>query len=176
MNAPEQQVVAGASLTSSRDGLFSAYTNEQRQRVTRRQILAATLLLGVFGSLAYVVVTYQPARKPFRVDTYNGVRRVVQGMTPQEVSGILGPPVGREMRGDQECFQYGRATLRAAGFILNTLCYVDGKLQEVSARRYNSWIVSNDGSIVPAPLEPGELEETLRSAPEAPGLAGDSTP
>ena len=176
MNPLEQQATIGAALTSSRDGLFSAYTNEQRQRVTRRQFLATALVLGVFGVLAYAVVTYQPERRPFRVDTYHGLRMVVQGMTPQEVSGILGPPVGRELRGEQECFQYGRPTLKAAGFTLNTLCYVDGKLQDVSARRYNSWVVSRDGSILPAPLEPGELEESVLPEPPAPGVAGDGTP
>lgn len=176
MNPLEQQATIGAALTSSRDGLFSAYTNEQRQRVSRRQLLATALVLGLFGVVAYGVVTYQPELKPFRVDTYNGLRMVVQGMTPQEVSGILGPPVGREMRGEQECFQYGRATLKAATFTLNTLCYVDGKLRAVSARRYNSWVVSRDGSILPAPLEPGELEESV--LPEAPpaDVVGHGTP
>lgn len=173
MNPSEPQAAVGAPITSSRDGLFSAYTNEQRQRVSRRQIFTVAGVLGVFSVLAYAVVTYQPEARPFRVDTWKGLRMVVQGMTPQEVSGILGQPIGRELRGDQECFQYGRPSLKEASFVLHTLCYVGGKLQDVSARRYNSWVVTRDGAISPAPLE-----EELAPLPEtdAPGLAGDTQP
>jgi hypothetical protein len=172
VNPPEQQAAAGSPLTSSRDGLFSAYTNEQRQRVGRRQVLTLAGVLGLFGVLAYAVVTFQPDARPFRVDTWRGLRRVVQGMTPQEVSGILGQPIGREQRGEQECFQYGRPSLKEASFVLHTLCYVDGKLQDVSARRYNSWVVTREGAVSPAPLE----DEQPPPEPQDPGLAGGTPP
>jgi len=167
----EQQVGVSEAITSSRDGLFSAYSEARRQRITRRQLLSYGLGVLIFSLLAYVVVTFQPEATPFRVDTYRGLRTVVRGMSPQEVSGILGPPLGREQHGDQECFQYGHPSLKEATFVLHTLCYVDGKLQDVSARRYNSWVVTSDGAISPAPID----REDLIPPPEpgAPNLAGD---
>lgn len=174
VSQPEQQVGVSTVRITSGDDLFSAYTDTRRRRLTRRQLLTSGLGLVSFAVLAYVALTLQPEATPFRVDTYQGMRTVLRGMTPQEVSGILGPPVGREQRGDQECFQYGRPSLKAASFILTTLCYVDGKLQNMSARRYNSWVVTSDGAITPAPIEGEQLIPPPE--PGAPNLADDAQP
>ncbi|ATB36773.1 hypothetical protein CYFUS_002188 [Cystobacter fuscus] len=174
VSQPEQQVGVSTVRITSGDDLFSAYTDTRNRRLTRRQLLTYGLGLAIFAVLAYVAVTFQPEATPFRVDTHQGMRTVLRGMTPQEVSGILGPPLGREKRGDQECFQYGRPSLKAASFILNTVCYVDGKLQSVSARRYNSWVVTHDGAIVPAPIEGEELVPPPE--PGAPNLVEGAQP
>ncbi|MFY0573773.1 hypothetical protein ACN28S_04830 [Cystobacter fuscus] len=51
---------------------------------------------------------------------------------------------------------------------------MDGKLRSVSARRYNSWVVTSDGAITPAPIEGEELVPPPE--PGAPNLAGEGQP
>jgi hypothetical protein len=69
-----------------------------------------------------------------------GIQSVRQGMTTQEVSGLLGKPMavepGRNGRG--ECYQYGHPTLEKAEFPVYSLCYEDGRLRDVTVRRYTS--------------------------------------
>ncbi|MFY0573774.1 hypothetical protein ACN28S_04835 [Cystobacter fuscus] len=94
MSQPEQQVGVSTVRITSGDDLFSAYTDTRSRRLTRRQLLTYGLGLVFFAVLAYVALTFQPEATPFRVDTHQGMRTVLRGMTPQEVSGILGRPSG----------------------------------------------------------------------------------
>jgi hypothetical protein len=180
VTSPEPQMEMNRLSAAQHEYLFSAYTDPRRIRLQRRHLLYPLVALAV-GALGYGLVTYHPAATPYRLETHRGLRTVRKGMSPQDVSGILGQPVGRERRGNQECLQYGRPSLKVASFILNTLCYEDGKLLEVYQRHYNSWIVTREGAVSPA-LE--ALEELVppRDAPapspagSAPGVAGPTTP
>lgn len=174
---PEPRMHGNPLSAAQHEYLFSAYTDPRRIRLRPRHLLyplGALLVMAV----GYVTVTYRSEATPFRMDTYRGLRTVHKGMSPQDVSGILGPPVSREQRGTQECFQYGKPSLKVPSFTLHTLCYEDGKLLEVQQRRYNSWVVTRDGAINPAPLEPGELDAAPEpTAPDSgPGLAGPTAP
>lgn len=178
VNQPESQSLGMSGLDGGpRDNIFRAYTDPRRVRVPRRLLLLPVAALGVLGLFIYWAVTFEPAATPFRVDTYKGLRTVLSGMSPQEVSGILGQPIGRERRGEQECFQYGRPSLRVESYLLQTVCYEGGKLRAVHEQRYNSWVITQDGAITPAPLLPEAPEEPAAPAPPAPpGVATPGTP
>lgn len=157
--------------------IFRAYTDEEqkRSRFDIRYVLyplAALFLLG----LGRLVVTFQQEARPIRVDTAWGLRTVRVGMSPKDVSGILGQPVSKERRGNLECYQYGLPSIRVADFTLHVVCYEDGKLRDVSQKHYNSWVVTQDGAISPAPLEYEELAPPAPTPPSAPNVAGKTEP
>jgi len=144
--------------------IFHAYQGKSvRSGGIRRYLLALALLL-VIGLLAHRFVMYRSANSFIRVETPWGMRTVRQGMAPADVEPLMGSPVTRELRGDVECFQYGRPTVNHPTFVLYTVCYEDGKLRDISQRRYDAWVVTSDGAIAPAPLE----------APPAPSLAQEA--
>jgi len=150
--------------------IFRAYQEQRRRRFNPRYLVYPALLL--IGVLGYWVVSYHQETRPIRVETYRGLKTVHRGMSPQDVSPLLGEPIGKERRGNLECYQYGRPTLKAPSFTLHTVCYEDGKLREVSERRYNSWIVLEDGSV--APIEYDEPKPPASKS--APSLAGPNPP
>jgi hypothetical protein len=171
VSQPEPQQMGSIDMgTAQRGTIFRAYTEQRRPRFQLRYLLypAALLLLGGLGVLT---VSYRQEATPFRLETHRGLRTVRRGMSPQDVKGILGQPIARERRGNLECFQYGRPSIKVPSYTLHTLCYEDGKLREVSERRYNSWIVTGDGAISPAPLE----EEEAPAAPASNGPPGLAT-
>jgi hypothetical protein len=162
------------------EGIFTAYSKQQRPRSKRMLLLypAAALLLFVLGRW---FVSFQQEATPIRVETAWGLRTVQKGMSPQDVSGILGQPTSKDRRGNQECFQYGRPSIKVPTFVLHVVCYEDGKLREVSEKRYNSWVVTRDMAISPAPLEyqleyEDEEQPAAPASPSAPGLAGQAPP
>ena len=164
-----QQTGAEAAGAAQSEGFFSAYSNQQPRRSKRMLLLypAAALFLFLVGKW---FVSLQPEATPYRVDTAWGLRQVNKGMSPQDVSGILGQPTSKERRGNQECYQYGRPTIKEPSFVLHVVCYEDGKLIEVSKKRYNSWVVTRDMAISPAPLEYElEAEEEKPATPSSPG-------
>ncbi|HYO65103.1 MAG TPA: hypothetical protein VEU33_03390 [Archangium sp.] len=170
----QQTGTDGAGATQD-EGFFSAYSKQQPRRSKRMLLLypAAALFLYLAGSW---FVSLQPEATPFRVDTAWGLRQVNKGMSPQDVSGILGQPTSKERRGNQECYQYGRPTIQQPSFVLHVVCYEDGKLIEVSKKRFNSWVVTRDMAISPAPLEyalPVEEETPVTPASTStPAVAG----
>lgn len=160
------------------EGIFTAYSKQPRPRSKRMLLLypAAVLLILVLGRW---FVSIRQEATPIRVDTAWGLRTVRKGMSPQEVSGVLGQPTSKERRGNQECFQYGRPSIKVPSFVLHVVCYQDGKLLEVSEKRYNSWVVTQDMAISPAPLEyelEYEEEPAVPASPVEPGLASENPP
>jgi hypothetical protein len=134
--------------------------------------LALLLLIG----LGMLTVRFEPEATPFRVDTRWGLRTVRKGMTPQEVQSRLGQPTSKERRGNLECYQYGKPTINEPSFTLHVVCYENGKLLEVSEKRYNSWVVTQDGAISPAPLEYELSPEPDPAPPTTPSIANTATP
>ncbi len=170
-----QQTGPGEMGAAEQDGFFSAYSKTQPRRPKRMLLLypAAALFLFLMGKW---FVSFQPEALPFRVETAWGLRQVNKGMSPQDVSGILGQPTSKERRGNQECYQYGKPTINAPSFVLHVVCYEDGKLIEVSEKRYNSWVVTNDMAISPAPLEYELTDEEKPAAPASPSAPGVASP
>jgi hypothetical protein len=147
----------GAALPPS---LFTAF----QERPTRRFGLRTGLLLGIVVLLGFVGnnLLRREQLKPFRlINSQGNVKTVYHGMSPQEVDTIMGKPLTRETLGGMDCLQYGRPTLNDPTFLLFSICYEEGKVQTVKARRFNSWVVSPNGTMAPAPAEELPLEEAL---------------
>ncbi|QRK08824.1 hypothetical protein JQX13_01205 [Archangium violaceum] len=181
MSQPEQQQMGSIAMGQGQQKpIFRAYTEQQRVRFNPRILLYPAALLLLIG-LGIWTVSLEQEATPIRVETTWGLRTVRKGMSPQDVSGILGQPTSKERRGNQECFQYGRPSIKVESFVLHVVCYEEGKLREVSEKRYNSWVVTQDGAISPAPLEPEELAPPATApgapgAPSTPSVAGQTTP
>lgn len=183
MSQPENQQEAsgtGEKGTAPRESIFAAYQEQKRPRASYyRYLLLYPLAVLVLLGLGALFVSLEQEATPIRVETKWGMRTVRLGMSPQEVSTLLGQPASKERRGNMECYQYGRPTINEPSFTLHVVCYEDGKLREVSEKRYNSWVVTQDGAISPAPLEyrlTPEPESPVPSNGGAPGIAGQPTP
>lgn len=183
MSQPQNQQEAsgtGEKGTAPRGSIFAAYQEQKRPRSSYYRYfllypLAALVVLG----LGVLFVNLEQEAAPIRVETKWGMRTVRLGMSPQEVSTLLGQPASKERKGNMECYQYGRPTINEPSFTLHVVCYEEGKLREVSEKRYNSWVVTQDGAIAPAPLEyrlTPELESPGPSHGSSPGIAGQPTP
>jgi hypothetical protein len=182
VSQPEQQQEPTASAetgTEARDGIFTAYTGVQRSPSKRRYFLYPAAALLIIG-LGLWTVKFQQEALPIRVETAWGLRTVRKGMSPQEVQSLLGQPTSKERNGNVECYQYGKPTINAPSFTLHVVCYEDGKLRDVSEKRYNSWVITPDGAISPAPLEyeeaPAPAPAPVPGAPSAPGMANQTSP
>jgi hypothetical protein len=153
VSQPEhQQGTTGTGKTGAAESgsFFHAYTKQEQSRGGLRYFLYAGAILLLIG-LGSLFIRIEPEATPFRVDTAWGLRTVRKGMSPKEVQSLLGQPTSKERRGNLECYEYGKPTINAPDFKLHVVCYEDGKLREVSEKRYNSWVVTNDGAISPAP-------------------------
>jgi hypothetical protein len=100
-------------------------------------------------------------------------------MSQSEVIGVLGKPFSTERSADgrADCFQYGRPTLEKAEFSVYKVCYEDGKMRDVSVRRYASWRIGPNGTLLPpeAAAEPAPAGDAAKPAEPTPG-AGSSAP
>ncbi len=137
--------------------LFSAFQAQSRAPNRRWLIALAVPLLG--GLAAWASLQGRPAS--VHIITPNGIRVVSLGMSQQEVLGRLGKPIGRESRaGGLECFQHGMFSLLEPVTTINTVCYLDGVLKEVTTRRYSMWEVGQDGAFMPAGVPTGPAPAT----------------
>jgi hypothetical protein len=158
-SSPESSLPAETAATLP-EGLFTAF----QERPTRRFGLRTGLLLGIVAVLALVGnnLLRREQLKPYRlINAQGNVKTVYHGMSPQEVDTIMGRPLTRETLSGMDCLQYGRPTLNDPTFLLFSICYVEGKVETVKARRFNSWVVTPNGTISPAPAEELPLEEAL---------------
>jgi hypothetical protein len=161
-NSAEPSLTAetGAALPP---GLFTAF----QEKPTRRLGLRIGLLVGTVVLLGFVGnnLLRREQLRPYRlINAQGNVKTVYNGMSAQQVDTIMGVPLTRETLSGMECFQYGRPTLKDPTFLLFSICYVDGKVETVKARRFNSWVVSPNGTMAPAPAEELPLEEALDQA------------
>ena len=166
--------------TESNEGIFTAYSEQQNPRGTKRRYFLYPAAVLVLLALGLWTVKFEQEAPPIRVDTAWGLRSVRKGMTPQQVQSVLGQPTSKDRNGNVECYQYGKPTLNAPTFTLHVVCYEDGKLRNVSEKRYNSWVITPDGAMSPAPLEylltPDPDPAPAPGGPSAPGLAGQTSP
>jgi hypothetical protein len=127
------------------EGLFTAFHEERHSRW--RWVLAA--LVPVTLALVGWFISYQSART-FQIVTPRGFMTVTNGMSPQEVAGLLGRPLTREQSGSSECYRFGQPTLVQEAFVVYSVCYEDGKLQSVTQRKFSAWTVDpSTGAFVP---------------------------
>ncbi len=183
---PDQQQEPTASAktgteSTETEGIFTAYSGQQHSRGTKRRYFLYPAAALVLLALGLWTVKFEQEAPPIRVDTLWGLRSVRKGMTPQQVQSVLGQPTSKDRNGNVECYQYGKPTINAPTFTLHVVCYEDGKLRDVSEKRYNSWVITPDGAMSPAPLEeqqpqpPDEPTQAPRG-PRAPGIANQTSP
>ncbi len=166
--------------TESSEGIFTAYSGQQRSRGTKRRYFLYPAAALVILALGLWTVKFQQEALPIRVETAWGLRTVRKGMSPQEVQSLLGQPTSKDRNGNVECYQYGRPKINAPSFTLHVVCYENGKLRDVSEKRYNTWVISPDGAMSPPQLEeepaPAPEPSQAPGGPSAPGLANQTSP
>lgn len=146
--APENSLNAASpagSAPSSQDALFTAFREQKPSRARWALLPAAALVLGAGGW-----ALSRQADRTYRVVTPRGIITVSHGMTPQEVTGLLGKAITLDRTGASECYRYGQPTLVAESFVVYSVCYEDGKLRDVVQRKYSAWQVDpSTGTFVP---------------------------
>ncbi len=158
ISPPPQAATATAGAPSQ--VLFRAFKEQQTSR--RRWALLLMLPLAGVGvwALAHETAKIKPVVTP------HGIRGVTDGMSPQEVLGVLGKPISMQRGADgADCYMYGRPTLAKAEFSVYSVCYADGKMRDISVRRFASWRVGPNGTFVPSEdAAPGPAPETPPAA------------
>jgi hypothetical protein len=125
---------------------------EERSSKLKWLLVVAVPLLGAVA--AWLSMMGEPPG--MRMVTASGIKMVRQGMSQQEVLGIVGHPIGKNVRADgMECLQHGMFSINEPSTTVYVLCYVGGKLQEMATRRYSLWVIDSTGAFIPAgvPME-----------------------
>ncbi len=164
-NTPEPSLTAetGAALPP---GLFTAFQEKPTRYFGLRigLLVCAVVFLGFVGNN----LLRREQLKPYRlINAQGNVKTVYHGMTTPEVDKVMGIPLTRETLSGMDCYQYGRPTLKDPTFLLFSICYVEGKVETVKVRRYNSWVVTPNGTMAPAPAEELTLEEAEEALDKA---------
>lgn len=128
--------------------VFRAFREKEKSHWPRWALLATP-----FAAL-FVWLVAQEVASPRLLLMLPGYHRVSQGMTLEEVRGVLGHPIAAERLQGRDCYRYGRPSLELPVFPIYSLCYEDGKLEDVKVRYYTPWRV--DPEDLPAPPPPGE--------------------
>jgi hypothetical protein len=134
------------------DGLFHAFREERSSSKLRWLLVVAVPLLGAVA--AWLSMVTQPAG--MRMVTASGIKMVRLGMSQQEVLGIVGNPIAKNVRADgAECLQHGMFSINEPSTTVYVLCYVGGQLKEMATRRFSLWVIDSTGAFVPAgvPME-----------------------
>jgi hypothetical protein len=135
--------------------LFAAF-REERSSKFRWLIVVAVPLFGALA--AWVSMAAQP--EGMRIVTSTGIKMVTLGMSQQEVLGLLGRPIAKDLRADgAECLQHGMFSINEPSTTVYVLCYMGGQLREMATRRFSVWMVDPTGALVPAGV-PFEEEKT----------------
>lgn len=125
---------------------------EERSSKLRWLLVVGVPLLGALA--AWLSMVGQP--EGMRMVTATGIKMVRLGMSQQEVLGIVGNPIAKDVRADgAECLQHGMFSINEPSTTVYVLCYVNGKLQEMATRRFSLWVIDSTGAFVPAgvPME-----------------------
>ena len=125
---------------------------EERSSKAKWLLVIGVPLLGALA--AWLSMVGEPPG--MRMVTASGIKMVRLGMTQQQVLGMVGHPIGKDVRADgTECLQHGMFSINEPSTTVYVLCYVGGKLQEMATRRYSLWVIDSTGAFVPAgvPIE-----------------------
>jgi hypothetical protein len=131
---------------------------EERSSKLRWLLVVGVPVLGALA--AWLSMVGQPPG--MRMVTATGIKMVRLGMSQQEVLGIVGNPIAKNVRADgMECLQHGMFSINEPSTTVYVLCYVNGKLQEMSTRRFSLWVIDSTGAFVPAGVPIEEEEHKL---------------
>jgi hypothetical protein len=150
--------------TSESAGIFTAF---QEQRTSSRTWLYFAFVPLV--PLLAVVATWLSQlghQDAIKIVTAHGIKAVNPGMSQQEVVGLLGRPIGKEMRADgAECFVHGMFSMVEPETTVYVLCYLSEQLHDVTPRRYAMWTADPSGQFEPAGVQMGK--EPAKAVPAA---------
>lgn len=112
----------------------------------RWTVLWAVLIgVGLFLAVKAIFAPYVGVRAA----TPWGLITVKPDMPRTEVDRAFGSPLARVSTGaDGECLLYGQPAVRSEPFSIYRICYRDGRVVEVSERKFEGYGVSPDGDIV----------------------------
>jgi hypothetical protein len=140
--------------TPAGEEMFRVF-REERSSKLRWLLVVGVPLLGALA--AWLSMVGEPPG--MRMVTASGIKMVRLGMSQQEVLGMVGSPIGKDVRADgTECLQHGMFSINEPSTTVYVLCYAGGKLQEMATRRYSLWVIDSTGAFVPAgvPMDEGE--------------------
>jgi hypothetical protein len=135
---------------SDADGLFTAF-RDKRSTDRRWMYIAVVPLVPLLAAVA-TWISMLGQRDAMRVITPHGIRMVNPGMSQQEVVGLLGHPIGKEMRATDgaECYLHGMFSMTEPETTVYVLCYLSAKLNDMTTRRYSLWTADPNGEFAPA--------------------------
>jgi hypothetical protein len=137
---------------------------EERSSKLRWLLVVGVPLLGALA--AWLSTVGQP--EGMRMVTASGIKMVRLGMSQQEVLGIVGNPIAKDVRADgTECLQHGMFSINEPSTTVYVLCYVNGTLQEMATRRFSLWVIDATGAFVPAGVPMNEEEAPHKVEPSA---------
>jgi hypothetical protein len=130
-----------------RGPLFHAFRVEPERRKRWPFVVLGALLLAVPAGWA---LTQHPEGAT-DIITRHGFKTVRQGMSEEQVHSLLGRPLASDLARGEGCHRYGMPTMDTPSFILYSVCFEDGKLREVTQRRYSAWDMTKPGEVLPPP-------------------------
>jgi len=144
--------------------LFRAF--QERKGTRSGWGFLAVLALGL---LLWWLVHQQVTPPPRPRSAARGLQAVKQGMTPDEVSGLLGHPFASRTTHGGECLQYGHPTMQKASFPVYSACYEGGKLLQVTVKHYTALPLGPDGMpLAPPPGDTARPDTPLPETAKAP--------
>ncbi|WP_224366621.1 hypothetical protein [Hyalangium versicolor] len=141
---------------SDAEGLFTAFRKEERINYRRWVYIAMVPLIPLIAVVA-AWVSMLGQEDAMRIITAHGIKVVNPGMAQQDVIGLIGRPIGKEMRAADgaECFLHGMFSMTEPQTTVYLLCYTNGVLHDMSTRRYSLWAADPNGEFTPAGVNPG---------------------
>lgn len=139
--------------------LFHAFRVEPERRRRWPFVVGALLLAAPLIGWALT----QRTEGATDIITRHGFKTVRPGMTEQQVHALLGRPLASDLRQGEGCHRYGMPTMETPSFVLYSVCFEDGKLRDVTQRRYSAWDMTKPGEVrpPPEPLDRRRGAETL---------------
>lgn len=142
--------------TSDSGAIFTAFREE---RTSDRRWLYAIVAVPLIPLLAVLATWMSTLGQPemIRIVTGHGIKAVNLGMSQAEVVGLLGRPIGQETRAADgaDCFMHGMFSMTEPQTTVYMLCYLSGKLNDVSTRRFSLWTQDPSGAFEPAGVDMG---------------------
>ena len=126
--------------------LFHAFRVEPQRRRLWPLVLGALVLLAPIGWLLT-----QRTEGATDIITRHGFKTVRTGMSVEQVHALLGRPLASDVARGEGCHRYGMPTMETPSFVLCSVCFEDGKLRDVTQRRYSAWDMTKPGEVLPPP-------------------------
>lgn len=88
-------------------------------------------------------------RVGLRAVTPRGLTTLKPDMPRADVDRAFGGPFAREPGSRSDCLLYGQPSMKPESFAVYRVCYRDGKVSEVSQKKYEAWGFDETGLTAP---------------------------